>query len=83
MTISELLKKAQSTLLSPGEPCLFCRKPAEYRGVFLPYRSQEWGGSAAKQRALLYATCRRCRHRADMIEAVEDSLYRRLTAGWN
>lgn len=38
-------------------PCILCQRMTRDRQIFIPFKSEEWGGVSGKQRCFIYALC--------------------------
>jgi len=62
-------------LLAQPRPCLLCSAfPTIVQGIFVPDKSEAWGGQPGKVRLLGYALCARCCAMPDLTLHVEAEL---------
>lgn len=76
MTLNDLKKSF------PDDKCLLCGngRPS-FIGVFVPDKSDQWGGVTDKQRLFRYCLCNKCKDMLDAEERVEKVIRAELAGG--
>jgi len=61
--------------------CLLCSNRSRILGLFVPSSSQLYGAAAGHDRSIAYGLCSSCYARPDVVEVVEERIFRAVSGG--